>query len=332
MISAAEQKTPDVAPESKPRLIGDVRSACRRRHLAWDTEKAYVGWIVKFCKYFGCKVHPRDMAEKQVEEYLTFLAVKRQVSASTQNQAFNAILFLYKHVLKKSLQGIDAMRAKPSRRLPVVLSRGEVNRVLAKLDGVHFLMASLMYGAGLRRVECCRLRVQDLDFERRMITVRFGKGGKDRCVQLPGAIVGELQRHLASIRRLHEQDRADKIPISMDPALARKYQLAPYTWGWFYVFPARQRGLDPISGKRKRHHLHKSAIGKAVARAVREARIGKRAGCHALRHSYATHLLEGGCDIRTIQELLGHKDLKTTMIYTHVAVTGATGVASPLDL
>jgi len=318
-------------PAEKPHLIADLRSALRLRHLAWATEKSYVAWVVQFCRFYGNKVHPRDMGAAEVSAFLTHLAVERQVSASTQNQAFNALLFLYRHVFGRELANIDAMRAKTSRRVPVVLSREEVRLLLARLTGEAWLMASLLYGSGLRRMECLRLRVQDIDFDRRQIVVRLGKGNKDRVVQLPGAVVGELERHLAAVRRLHERDRADRVPTSMEPALGRKYQLAPYSWGWFYVFPARQRAVDPRSGQVKRHHLHESAPGKHICRAVREARISKRVGCHTLRHSYATHLLEGGCDIRTIQELLGHQDITTTMIYTHVATAGAAGVLSPLD-
>ena len=327
MTATAEQ----ITPTAKPRLIDDLRAAIRVRHLAWSTEKSYVQWVARFCRHFGNKVHPRDMGVKEVSAYLTHLAVDRQVSASTQNQAFNAILFLYRHVIGKELEGINAKRANTTRRVPVVLSRQEVQRLLSHLTSQAWLLATLMYGSGLRRMEALQLRGQDFDFDRRQITVRLGKGGKDRVVQLPGAIVGELERHLSAIRRVHERDRADKVPTSMAPALARKYQLAPYSWGWFYVFPASRRGIDPRSGQTKRHHLHESAIGKHISRATRAAKINKRVGCHTLRHSYATHLLEGGCDIRTIQELLGHKDIKTTMIYTHVAHGGAAGVASPMD-
>lgn len=331
MKNNAEQKTLNHGGENKPHLIDDLRSALQRMHRAYSTEKAYVGWVVNFCRFYDNKVHPVDMGETEVEAFLTYLAVKRQVSAATQNQAFNALLFLYKYVVDRPLDNINAMRAKRSRRLPVVLSKDEVKLVLGQLTGTHWLMASLMYGAGLRRKECLRLRVQDIDFDRRQISVRLGKGNKDRFVQLPATVIDELKRHMSHNQALHDRDRADKAPTSMSAALARKYQLAPYSWEWFYVFPARRLAVDPRSGKLKRHHIHQSAIGKAIGQAGRRAKISKRVGCHVLRHSYATHLLESGCDIRTIQELLGHKDLKTTMIYTHVVVTGATGVASPLD-
>jgi integron integrase len=330
MNQPAQQTPPISAPDNKPRLKDQVHAVCRRRHLALRTEKSYWHWIVAFCHHHQDQTHPRDMGSQEVTDYLTHLAVKRGVAAATQNQAFNALLFLYRDVLEKPLGNIDAMRAKRTRRLPVVLSRDEVKRLLGKMTAVHWLIASLLYGSGLRLMEAMRLRVQDVDFDRRQIIVRMGKGNKDRVVPLPGAIVGELQRHLAAIERLHQQDRADKIPCSMEPSLARKFQLAPYSWGWFYVFPARQRAIDPISGKLKRHHLHESAIQKAVHEAARAAKLTKRCGCHTLRHSFATHLLEAGRDIRTIQEMLGHKDLNTTMIYTHVMRKDA--ILSPLDM
>jgi integron integrase len=298
--------------------------------MAIRTEEAYWHYIVAFCHFFKDQRHPRDMGEAEVTAYLTHLAVNRGVSASTQNLAFNALRFLYLEVLEKPLANIDAMRAKRTRRLPVVLSREEVKRMLSKMNGQHWLIASLLYGSGLRLMEAMRLRVQDVDFDRRQIVVRMGKGNKDRVVPLPGAMAGELHRHLAAVERLHQQDRGDKIPCSMEPSLARKFQLAPFTWGWFYVFPARQRAIDPISNKLKRHHLHESAIQKAVHEAARAAKITKRCGCHTLRHSFATHLLEAGRDIRTIQELLGHKDLNTTMIYTHVMSKEA--IISPMDM
>lgn len=319
-------------PKSSPTRLRDLfRDVCRRRHLAYSTEKTYWLWIVDFCRHYNNELHPATMAESEVESYLTHLATKRHVAASTQNQAFNALLFLYRDVLQKPLSKINAMRARESRRIPTVLSRDEVKRLLGRLTGLHWLLSSMMYGSGLRRMEVLRLRVQDIDFERRIIIVRLGKGDKDRVVQLPGAVVDELQRHLVGIKRMHERDRAAHIPTSMSPSLARKYQLAPYSWEWFYVFPARQLARDPRDGKTKRHHLHESAPGKAISLAAKEAKITKRVGCHTLRHSYATHLLEAGCNLRTIQELLGHKSIETTQIYTHVAAKGAAGFSSPLD-
>lgn len=330
MNQSALQTQPQSSPDKQPRLKDQVNAVCRRRHLSLRTEKSYWHWIVAFCHHYQDQTHPRDMGGQEVTDFLTHLAVKRGVAAATQNQAFNALLFLYRDVLEQPLGNIDAMRAKRTRRLPVVLSREEVKRLLGKMTGQHWLIASLLYGSGLRLMEAMRLRVQDVDFDRRQIIVRMGKGNKDRAVPLPGAIVGELQRHLVAVERLHQQDRADKIPCSMEPSLARKFQLAPYSWGWFYVFPARQRAIDPISGKLKRHHLHESAIQKAVHEAARAAKITKRCGCHTLRHSFATHLLEAGRDIRTIQEMLGHKDLNTTMIYTHVMSKEA--IISPMDM
>lgn len=334
MVNTSSQKMPSAtspAQQQKPHLKTDFHAACRLRHLSLRTEKAYWGYIVNFCKHYGNQIHPKDMEKKEIEAYLTHLAVERQVSASTQNIAFNAILFLYRHVIGKEINDIDAMRAKPSKHLPTVLSRDEVKRLLAQLDGDHWLMASIMYGAGLRRLECLRLRVQDIDFDRGQIKVHGGKGDKDRAVPLPGTIVERLKRHLAAIRHLHDRDRAAHIPTSMSVSLARKYQLAPYSWPWFFCFPASTTALDPIDQKRKRHHRHETAIQKAISQASARAKLGKRASCHTLRHSFATHLLEHGCDIRTIQTLLGHKDLKTTQIYTHVTTTGAAGVASPMD-
>ncbi len=329
-MNQAQQQTTPIVTAPQPRLKAMVHDVCRRRHLSLRTEQSYWHYIVAFCHFFKDKRHPRDMGETEVTAFLTHLAVNRGVSASTQNLAFNALLFLYRDVLERPLGNIDAMRAKRTRRLPVVLSREEVKRLLGKMSGQHWLIASLLYGSGLRLMEALRLRVQDVDFDRRQIVVRLGKGNKDRVVPLPGAIVGELQRHLAAVERLHQQDRAGRIPCSMEPALARKFQLAPYSWGWFYVFPARQRAVDPLSGKIKRHHLHETALQKAIHQAALAAKITKRCGCHTMRHSFATHLLEAGRDIRTIQELLGHKDLSTTQIYTHVVSRDA--ILSPMDM
>jgi integron integrase len=273
------------------------------------------------------------MAEPEVEAFLTHLAVEGQVAASTQNQALAALLFLYKVVLERPLkERIDASRAKRPDRLPVVLTRDEVRRVLAQLEGTHWLMASLLYGSGLRLMECLRLRVKDVDFGQSQIIVRDGKGQKDRAVPLPRALVPLLKTRRDEVIKLHAQDLADGLGRVFLPfALERKYPHADVELAWQWLFPAPGTSTDPRSGVVRRHHLGESGLQKMVKGAVRRAGIAKNASCHTLRHSFATHLLEDGQDIRTIQELLGHKDLRTTMIYTHVAATGPSGVFSPLD-
>jgi len=316
----------------KPKLLDQVRNTLRRRHYSIRTEEAYVGWIRRFI-LFHHKRHPREMGAAEVEAFLTFLAVNRKVAASTQNQAFNAILFLYKRVLKADIgpiQGVE--RAKRPARVPEVLTHAEVQRILARLTGPPWLMASLLYGTGMRLMECVRLRVQDVDFAYRQISIRAGKGGKDRVTMLPEATVEPLQRQLARAQELHRQDLADGFgEVYLPYALGRKYPNAGREWRWQYVFPATSRSIDPRSGKERRHHVDEKALQRAMKRAVGEAEITKRATCHTLRHSFATHLLESGYDIRTVQELLGHKDVKTTMIYTHVLNRGGRGVRSPLD-
>ena len=274
------------------------------------------------------------MGHIEVEQFLTHLAVERNVAASTQNQALNAIVFLYKEVLGRELGWLDAMeRAKRPVRMPVVLTTIEVRALLARLEGRHWLMASLLYGAGLRLMECVRLRVKDIDFEYAQITVRDGKGEKDRVTMLPGSIIAPLKIHLEQANVLHEQDLQEGFgEVYLPFALARKYPQAGREWGWQYVFPASQRSLDPRSGKERRHHIDEQSLQRAVKKALREAGIHKPASCHTLRHSFATHLLQAGYDIRTVQELLGHKDVSTTMIYTHVLNRGGKGVRSPLDI
>jgi integron integrase len=296
------------------------------------TEEAYVGWVRRFILANG-KRHPRDMGAREVEAFLTHLAVHGQVAASTQNQALSALLFLYREVLGVELPWMeDIRRAKKPERLPVVLTRDEVSRILARMSGVTWLMASLLYGAGLRLMECVRLRVQDVDFVRHEITVRHGKGGKDRRTMLPVMAVEALQGQLAEARRLHERDLAAGFGrVWLPHALDRKYLGAAREWAWQYVFPARQRSVDPRSGIERRHHLDETVLQRAVKAAVRACGLTKAATCHALRHSFATHLLEGGADIRTVQELLGHSDVKTTQIYTHVLGRGGSGLRSPLD-
>jgi len=300
--------------------------------LSIRTEEAYVGWVRRFIFANG-KRHPRELGAREVEAFLTHLAMHGRVAASTQNQALSALLFLYREVLQQELPWMENIRrAKRPERLPVVLSREEVAALLEEMNGVTWLMASLLYGAGLRLMECVRLRVQDVDFVRREITVRQGKGGKDRRTMLPAIIVDALQGQLAEARRVHERDLAAGFgAVWLPNALARKYPNAAREWAWQYVFPASSRSIDPRSSVERRHHLDETVLQRAVKQAVRRARIDKPATCHTLRHSFATHLLEAGHDIRTIQELLGHKDVSTMQIYTHVLNRGGRGVLSPLD-
>lgn len=304
----------------------------RRLGLSIRTEQAYVGWVRRFI-LANDKRHPRELGARHVEAFLTRLATHGKVSASTQNQALSALLFLYREVLMQELPWMDDIRrAKRPERLPVVLSREEVAALLAEMTGVTWLMASLLYGAGLRLMECLRLRVQDVDFLRREITVRQGKGGKDRRTMLPAMTVDALQGQLAETRRIHERDLAAGFgEVWLPDALARKYTHAAREWIWQYVFPASVRSVDPRTGITRRHHLDETVLQRAVKNAVRRARLDKPATCHTLRHSFATHLIEDGYDIRTVQELLGHKDVSTTQIYTHVLNRGGRGVLSPLD-
>lgn len=296
------------------------------------TEEAYLGWVRRFI-VFHDKRHPREMGACEVEAFLSHLATHGEVAASTQNQALSALLFLYREVLQQELPWMDEIRrAKRPERIPVVLSRSEVAALLDEMDGVTWLMASLLYGAGLRLMECVRLRVQDVDFVRHEITVRQGKGGKDRRTVLPASVVEALQGQLGQARRVHARDLvAGHGQVWLPNALARKYRNAAKEWIWQYVFPASARTTDPRTGLMRRHHLDETVLQRAVKRAVRRARIDKPATCHTLRHSFATHLLETGADIRTVQELLGHADVSTTQIYTHVLNRGGSGVISPLD-
>jgi integron integrase len=317
---------------SSPRLLDQVRTTARLRHLSLKTEKAYVQQIKRFILFHG-KKHPREMAETHIRDYLSHLAVERNVSASTQNVALAALLFLYRDVLKQKLDRIeDVERARISRRMPVVLTRPEVNAVLANLKGVPYLAAALMYGSGLRLMECLRLRVKDIDFSYSQILVRSGKGDKDRVTPLPAKLKEPLRQQLLRVKLLHQQDLQDGFgKVALPHALDRKLPQAPRDWAWQYVFPSAKRSIDPRTNNEHRHHLHESVLQKAVNAAMRKAISTKRATCHSLRHSFATHLLEDGHDIRTIQELLGHKDVRTTMIYTHVLNRGGRGVKSPLD-
>lgn len=314
------------------RLLDQVRLTARLRHLSLKTEKAYAQQIKRFILFHG-KQHPSQLNENHIRDYLSYLASERNVSASTQNVALAALLFLYRDVLKQQLKRVeDFEHARVNRRLPVVLTKVEVRAVLNKLHGVSYMAAGLMYGSGLRLMECLRLRVKDLDFSYNQITVRSGKGDKDRLMPLPHQLKEHLRKQLLSVKLLHQRDLQEGFgSVELPYALERKLPNAARTWAWQYLFPASKRSIDPRTGVERRHHLHESVLQKAVNAAMRESLIMKRGTCHSLRHSFATHLLEAGQDIRTIQELLGHKDVRTTMIYTHVLNRGGRGVRSPLD-
>ncbi len=314
-------------------VVVRMRRVLRLKHLSYRTEKSYLGWLQRFQVFVGDRL-PDAVDSKDVEAFLSDLAVGRGVSASTQNQAFSALLFLFRHVFCRDLDGLSGtVRARQRRRLPVVLSREEVRSVVSCLSPRFGLMARFVYGAGLRLQECLELRVKDVDFERGVVVIRAGKGDKDRQSVLPESLRGAWLRHVEGLRAMHEQDRRVGLPgVALPCALERKYPNAGREWGWFWAFPASDVSTDPRSGVVRRHHQHPSAFQKDFRRAVCEAGVGKPATIHSLRHSFATHLLEAGTDIRTIQELLGHRDVKTTMIYTHVAMRNRLGVRSPLDV
>jgi len=301
-------------------------------HYSYRTEKTYLYWIRYFIRWSGRR-HPRDLAAAEVTAFLNFLANERSVAAATQNQALSALLFLYGKVLEVRLPWLDGLvRAKRPVRLPVVLTEREVERLLSQMEGMTGLMARLIYGTGLRLSECLRLRVKDVEFSYCQILVRDGKGGKDRVTMLPKKLVDPLYRHLGRVKALHERDiREGCGEVELPHALSRKYPRAPWEWGWQFVFPSAGRSADPYTGVIRRHHLYDQTLSRAVSRAARAAGIAKPVGCHTLRHSFATHLLQSGSDIRTVQELLGHSDVSTTMIYTHVMNRGARGTLSPLD-
>ncbi|MHC4422314.1 MAG: integron integrase [Planctomycetota bacterium] len=318
------------------KLLDEVRRTIRVRHYSRDTEKTYLHWIERFVRFHagdGTWRHPQDLGAADVEAFLTDLAVRHKVAASTQNQALNAIIFLYRHVLAQELGNIDAVRAKRPRRMPVVLSRAEVVALFEQMHGPSRLMAQLMYGSGLRVSECCRLRVKDVDLDRMQITVRQGKGDKDRIVMLPQAICSALAEHLAWRAKLHERDlQRGSGWVELPGAFARKEPRAATSLAWQFLFPSRRVCRRSGDGQYTRYHTHPSAIQRAVKEAAAAAGIAKRVTCHTLRHSFATHLLEAGYDVRTVQKLLGHRKLETTMIYTHVMETGPAGVCSPLDV
>jgi integron integrase len=316
----------------QPRLLDRVRAAARLRHYSRRTEAAYVAWVRRYVVFHG-KRHPRELGATEVTQFLSALAVEGRVAASTQNQALGALLFLYRDVLELDLPWLDGVvRAKRPERLPVVLTREEVAAVLRPLTGVPRLMASLLYGSGLRLLECCRLRIQDIDFARNQIVVRGGKGDKDRVTMLPAVLKADLARHLEGVRAQHQRDLQQKAGwVELPTALARKYPNAGREWVWQWVFPATRPYRHSETGQWRRHHLHESVLQRVVKDAARRAGIPKRATPHTLRHSFATHLLEDGRDIRTVQELLGHRDVTTTQIYTHVLNRGPSGVKSPID-
>lgn len=323
-----------VSDEGKrsPRLLDTLREQIRVRNFSIRTEQVYVDWAKRFILFHG-KRHPREMGAPELEAFLTHLAVQRNVSAGTQNQARSAVLFMYRHVLGMQLPWLDeVVKAKASRHLPVVLTHREVKALLDELSGVHWLLASLLYGTGMRLLEGLRLRVKDIDFERREVLVRCGKGGKDRVTVLPENLVLPLQQQVAQVRALHAQDlRAGLGEVWLPNALALKYPRAAQASGWQFVFPSPSISVDPRSGVQRRHHLTEQAIQRAVSGAAKRAGIDKPCSPHVLRHSFATHMLQAGYDIRTVQELLGHADVKTTQIYTHVLNRGGRGVMSPLD-
>ncbi|KAB8333686.1 integron integrase [Scytonema tolypothrichoides VB-61278] len=316
---------------NKPRLLDQAREVLRRLHYSRRTEESYIGWMRRYI-LFHHKRHPAEMGAPEVEAFLTDLAVTQQVAASTQNQALSALLFLYAEVLRQPLDVVHAVRAKQPQRLPTVLTRAETRSVIDALSGTYQLMVKLLYGSGLRLMECVRLRVKDIDVPQRQLVVRSGKGDKDRVTPLPGSLFLPLQEHLGRVQLTHAQDLHEGYgEVYLPYALARKFPNAHREWLWQYVFPAEHRSLDPRSGSVRRHHLDESGLQKAVRRAAQQAQVPKHVTCHTFRHSFATHLLEDGYDIRTVQELLGHSDVRTTMIYTHVLNRGGRGVRSPLD-
>lgn len=317
----------------KPRLLDQMREAIRLKNYSYATEKSYVHWVKRFILFHN-KRHPEDMGQTEVEAFLKHLATDGSVAASTQNQALSALIFLYKFVLQQPLGYVDVLWAKKPQRLPVVLTHSEVQAVMGQLHDAPLLVAQLLYGSGLRLSECLRLRVKDVDFGQQMLIVRDGKGLKDRVTMLPAVVVPDLKQHLQYVIQLHHQDLQEgNGRVSLPAALARKYPNAPREWPWQYIFPSTTLSSNPRADDAflYRHHLHPSTIQRAVRKAAQKAGIPKRVSPHVFRHSFATHLLESGYDIRTIQELLGHQDLKTTMIYTHVAHRGSIGVRSPLD-
>jgi integron integrase len=315
-----------------PKLLDQVRAAIRTRHYSIRTEEAYIYWIKRYI-LFHKKRHPKEMGQQEISQFLNHLAVQENVAASTQNQALCAIIFLYKHVLHIEIGELDSVSwAKKPQKIPVVFTQSEAKAILNQLSGTNWLMAILLYGAGLRLTECLQLRVKDIDFEYKQINIRSAKGAKDRISILPEKAIDPIIKQIEYVTSLHEKDLKDGYDtVSMPFALERKYPKAGRDLGWKFIFPATQISTDPLTGLRRRHHLHPSVLQKVIKNALRNAGIKKHAGCHTFRHSFATHLLAAGYDIRTVQELLGHNDVKTSMIYTHVLNKGGFGVKSPAD-
>lgn len=313
------------------KLLDQARDILRAKHYSYRTEQAYIDWMRRFILFHG-KRHPKDMGAAEIQVFLLHLANDRNISASTQNQALSALLFLYREVLQKDIEPILLSTAKRPQRLPTVLTRQEALQILGHMTGIYKLMAQLLYGSGLRLMECLRLRIKDIDFTYRTITVRDGKGEKDRIVPLPEAVIPDLRRQIERVRLLHEEDLAAGYgEVYLPYALAQKYPNAARELGWQYLFPAPKRSTDPRSSRERRHHIGPSSLQKAIKTAVRQSGIAKPVTAHTFRHSFATHLLQAGYDIRTVQEILGHKDVRTTMIYTHVLQRGGLAVRSPLD-
>ena len=329
---ATPPMSPYDCPAEKPRLMEQLHRLARARHYSPRTEQAYCRWVKRYIRFHGMR-HPAEMGAEEVNAFLGHLAVDQKVSASTQTQALSALIFLYSGAFGIELGDLgQVVRARKSDRLPVVMTRDEVRQVLEQLDGEHWLMASLMYGCGLRLMECLSLRVKDLDFDGNEITVRNGKGAKDRVTMLPNSLKPELKEQLSRAKAVHERDLADGWGrVVLPDALDRKFPAAGASWGWQWVFPQMNRWHDSKTGNQGRHHVHETILQRAVKEAVRRTGLPKPIGCHTFRHSFATHLLAAGYDIRTIQELLGHQDVSTTMIYTHVLNRGGRGVVSPLD-
>ncbi|MFS8779744.1 integron integrase [Synechococcus sp. R55.6] len=320
-------------PIPRPRkLLEQVSDALRVKHYSYQTEKSYLLWIRRFILFHN-KRHPKEMGGEEINAFLTHLAVEGKVAASTQNQALSALLFLYREVLHLELDlDLDAVRAKRSRYLPTVLTPEEVKAIIVHLSGIHRLVVQVLYGSGLRLAEAQQLRVKDVDFNQRQLVIRNSKGMESRLTMLPETLVEPLQEHLLWAKRQHQQDLEQGYgSVYLPFALERKYPNAEREWSWQYVFPAERLSQDPRTGITRRHHLHESGLQRAIKQAVQKTGIPKRVSCHTFRHSFATHLLQNGYDIRTVQELLGHKDVKTTMIYTHVLNKGGRGVRSPLD-
>lgn len=327
------ESNPKFKPNPEYRLMDQVREVLRYYHYAYRTEQSYTSWILQFIQFYGGKTHPRDMGKNEIERFLSYLAEKRHVAAATQKQALNALIFLYKKVLDIDLgSGIAPTRSKRRRHLPTVLTKKEVSALLDQMTGKHLLMAQLLYGCGLRLMECVRLRVKDVDFGQGRIFLRKTKGGKDRTVILPKRLRKDLNAQIDGVVELHKTDLQEGFGEVYIPAeLSRKYKNVAKEPAWQYVFPSKKRSKDPRSGKIRRHHVRESGIQKAIKTALNKAKIHKKAGCHTLRHSFATHLLENGVNIRVVQELMGHADVKTTEIYTYVMDSSLENTVSPLD-